>query len=530
MQNLKQIVEDNYLGYNDNLPPQNLLPGQLVTAVNVRATDNGLTKVFGSTVIGTQIANFPFDGLTDFEILSSGNKFLVAVLDGASNASWYEWNGSGNFSAISGSNVMANGQTTYFETALNILYGLNGTDVGKWDGTTFTHNPSGFPAAYFPIWFHNYMFAARTNANPNRLAWSNLGDPTTWDAVNQIVDINPGDGDEITGVGVLNDELFAFKRNTIWSITGFSGSTFTSTTANTQNTNNHIYGYGCVAPNSIVAAGDDIYFLSFLGDTPHIRSLQKTIYATVVEGGIITHDITNTMKSMTLAAVGTCQGIYDGRYIKWAIATNGNALPDTIIELDTYNIGRSHGHEIYPFVKRTGVHPAFFALSTIGGTAKVYFADWFNTSPYAQGYVYKFDPSVYTDLTGVLGNQITMDVITRNFMPHPERKEKFKYLYMKYDTGELTSITVNGNVDNTAMELQDTISLNTSGAVGLDSFRLDNSVLGVLGGGSATGSHRVNLANMVGKMGQFEFTESSNAPVKIYDVEVEYAPKGLRNS
>lgn len=599
----RPIIENTFLGYNDTLPPQNLLPGEFAAAVNVRVADNKIVKAMGTTAIAPQVVNEAANGLAELEIISSGTKFIVASFNGASSASWYSWAGSGSFSLISGSTGMTNNKPTYFETANNILYGFTGSECASWTGSVFAKNPATVPIGLYPAWFHNYLFVAHTTANPNRLYWSKLGDPTVFGGslntvvinnagsnyvagdiltitggggsggtitvtevstgaitglivntggggyatttgaattggsgsgatvnitgINQdFIDINPGDGDAIMGLGVLNDELFVFKKNTIWSITGFSGATFAVTTAAAENTNNRIYGYGCIAPGSIVATGDDIYFMSFVGNVPHIRSLTKTTFATTVEGGIITANITGTMSQISLSAVATAQGIYDGRYIKWSFSTSNAQLPDTTIELDTYNIRKMKTRMIYPFVTRTGIHPQFYITSTISGTAVVYFIDWFNTSPYTQGYVYKFDPTVSTD--NVLGNEIAIDVITRNFMPDPARKQHWKYVYLKYDTGEIATITVNGAVDNNALSLMGNISLNTTGAVGLDSFRLDNSVIGVLGGGNNTASTRVNLANMVGKMARFEFTSSGNTPIGIYDYETYMIPKGLR--
>jgi hypothetical protein len=338
-----------------------------------------------------------------------------------------------------------------------------------------------------------------------------------------FIDINPGDGDEIMGLGILNDELFVFKRSTIWSITGFSGSTFSVSTVNSQNTNNRIKGYGCIASGSIVSTGQDLYFLSFVGDVPHIRSLVKTSFATTIEGGAITSDITGTMSGLSKTSLGTCQGIYDGRYIKWAVATGGTALPDLIIELDTYSIAKSRGRTIYPFVKRGGLHPHFFIVSTISGTAKVYFADWLSTSPYTQGVVYLFDSTIYSDL--LVANQIPFQVITRAYMPDPARKCKYKYLYLRYDTGQISMLSINSIIDQGDAVNQAILDLNTGDGNRLDSFVLDTSTLG---GGNSVALRRIDLSGMIGKTAQFNFFESSNAPLSLYDFETYYIPKPLR--
>lgn len=601
------------MGYNDRLPPQFLAPGEFVRLINVRISDGKLQKVTGTSSVAPQIADKPAVGLAELENLASGNKWIVAALNGASNATWYSWAGSGSFATISGSNVFTNNVPQFFETALSVLYGFDGTNVGSWDGTTFTHNPGSIPKGKYPVWFHNYLFVANTTSFPNRLYWSGLGDPTNFaggittvtigsggsgysvgdvvtvnaqssgsgqggtfvvatvstgsvtgvtlltagsgyavangyattnntslspgagltlnvtvvdtSTLSNFIDINPGDGDAITGLGVLNDQLFVFKKNTIWSISGFSGATFTVTTANSQNTNNRIQGYGCISAESIVSTGDDIYFLSFVGDVPHIRSLVKTQYATTIEGGIITYDISGTMKSLSMSNLSTVQGLYDGRYIKWGLPGGGASLPNFIIELDTYGIVKMKGRTIHPFTQRWGTHPHFMILSTISGNANVYFIDWLSNAFYNQGIVYKFDSSIYTDLNNQ--NQIAVDVITRAYMPDPARKQKWKYLYVKYDTGEISTFDVNGTIDQGNAVNQAEIDLNTGDGNRLDAFVLDASTLGT---GSSVASTRVNLAQMVGKMAQFNYFESSNAPFGIYDWEIYHIPKGLRAS
>lgn len=601
------------MGYNDRLPPQFLAPGEFVSIVNARVSNGRIQKVTGTSSVADQIADEAAVGLAELENLASGDKWIVAALDGASHASWYSWTGSGGFAAISGSDVFVNDVPQFYETAVNTLFGFDGSNVGSWDGTTFHHNPGSIPLGKYPVWFHNYLFVANTTSNPNRIYWSGLGDPTNFaggistfsivsggggysvgdvvsvdsqasgsgqdgefvvatvstgavtglslltegsgyavannytttnqtdgsagagliidvtavdtSTLSNFVDINPGDGDEITGLGVLNDQLFIFKKNTIWSLSGFSGASFTVTTANTQNTNNRIHGYGCIAAGSIVSTGDDIYFLSFVGDTPHIRSLVKTQYATTIEGGVITYDISGTMKGLSMENLNTVQGLYDGRYIKWALPNGGAALPNFIIELDTYGIAKSHGRTIYPFVQRQGINPQFMILSTISGNANVYFIDWLDSSPYQQGIVYKFDSTIYTDLN--VANQISMEIVTRAYMPDPARKQKWKYLYLKYDTGEISTLDVSSIVDLGNAANQAEIDLNTGDGNRLDSFVLDTSTLG---SGASVASTRINLAQMTGKMAQFDYFESSNAPFSMYDWEIYHIPKGLRAS
>jgi hypothetical protein len=515
MQNLRVIEENQFFGYDDTSPPQLVARGVFQKADNCLVSYNKIAKVPGSSALATSIAAYPFNGIAAYEKVSTTVKYIVVSINGTSNAQLYSWSGSGEFSALGTANL-TNSKDVYFETADDILFGFNGVEEVDWDGTTVTKNRAGVPLGLYPAWFHNYLFVANNSSYPSRLYWSNLGDPTTFTVTN-YVDINPGDADKITGLGMLQDELFVFKQNTIWSVTGWSGSSFSSTTIATQNTNARIIGYGCIAPRSIVSTGNDIFFLSMFGNTPHIRSLRKTQYATTLGGGIISEHIKTTMDDITKSAVSKVVGVYDGRYIYWAIPTGGSSANNKIIVLDTVkSIPKSN---IWVFTTMTGKNAEDLALSTIpGGVATVVFTDSSTTS----GLVFKIDSSVSTDN----GADITMDVITRGYMVDPARKNKWKYLYMRYKSGYNSSVTVNAAIDGVSTySSEGTISL-ASLSPALGSFILGQSLLG----GTTLQSARINLAHRIGKMIAFEFTETSNNPIELYDYQIYSFAKGLRAS
>jgi len=438
-------------------------------------------------------------------------------VNGASNASIYSSAG-GNFTKISGANTFTNGARMYFTSANDYIFGFNQNEVMDWNGTTFTKNRGGVPIGSYATWFHNYLFVAGTSANPNRLYFSNLGDPLTFSGAN-YVDINPGDSDSITGLGALQDEMFCFKRNTIWSITGWSGTTFAATTVATENTNVRLFGYGCNAPGSIVSVGNDIYFLSYLSGSPMIRSLKKTQYAATLGGGIISYDIKGTMDSINRNYMGNTVGSFDGRYVYWAITTGSATTNNKVIVLDTWGIRKVKGIYIYPWMSMSSKNIAFMDKSSLSGADIIYYA----TTSATTGLVYKFDSSVYTDE----GNPITMTVIPRSYMLDPSRKSKWKYLYIKYDTGSPSTLNVYSRVDRTvdySLQAQFNLRGTSPGLGPTGTFTLGVSVLG--GGMVLPG--RVNLAQMTGKILDIKFVETSNVACGMYEFSLYGNPKGLR--
>jgi hypothetical protein len=76
-----------------------------------------------------------------------------------------------------------------------------------------------FPQAAYSLTYKNYTFAANTAANPSRVAWCSLKDPTTWPASN-FVDVNPDDGFPIVGLAYDGQSIIIFKTNTAWKLTG----------------------------------------------------------------------------------------------------------------------------------------------------------------------------------------------------------------------------------------------------------------------------------------------------------------------
>lgn len=516
MQNLLKIEDTYLIGMNDKYPAQIIEPGLLALASNVIVDTGRISKRPGTNPVAASLGNFSILGLSAFEPVG-GTKYLTSLRDGSSNAQLYTWSGSGNFSTLGSANITS-GLQMNFAQAANFLYGVNGSDVVQIDSSlTYTHNPSGLPLGKVLKWFHNYLFIANTASFPNRIFWSNLGDPTAgYAAANQFVDINPNDGDEITALAVFNDDLYVFKHNTIWILSGFSGASFSTTAALAQNTNNLIYGYGTPAANSIVVTGKDMYYLSFAGNIPHIRSFSETQYATTLEQGVASFDIETTMSGLQMSQLKMTAGVYDGKYCYWSLPNGGSNTNNLVIVLEpTIKVkGKLMPHRSW--VKWSGFNAAQFAVSDIGGQNAIYFGDATST-----GNVSKMNYATYADN----GIAVSMEVRTRDYQFDLARKSKFKYLYFDYETGSSASLQVNSRLeDSNAFANQQTISLQGN-SPGLGSFILGASQLG----GSSLTVNRTTLAASVAHHLQIQFLESTANPVKIQTLTLLGQLKGYRS-
>lgn len=516
------IIEEQFYGYDDTHPSELLPKGVFTKVENAFCSDRKMTKVFGSSSIAPSIAAKSFNGGAPYERAAIATKLVVVSINGASNAQLYTWGGSGSFAAIGSANLTNNTQM-FFETANDVFYGFNGVEEVDYNGTTVSRNTAGIPLGTYPCWFHNYLFVAKTTAYPNRLYWSNLGDPTTFSGSNYI-DVNPGDSDQIMGLGQLQDELLIFKQNTIWSITGWSGSSFSSSTINTQNMNARIFGYGSIAPGSIVSVGNDVYFLSFYGNVPHFRSLVKTRTANTLGGGIISTDIEITMKRINKGALSGITGAFDGRYVYWAIPVDGSSVNNYMVAFDTMNIAKmkastTAGMTKYPWITMSGKNAQTLFISTITGNQTVMFTD-----SGTKGKVFKFDSSMYTDD----GSNIAMD-IRKTFMRDTSRKHKWKYMWVRYDVGVNSMLNVYAKNDQTATYgLQKAINLlgNSPGLGPTGTFTLNQSVLG----GGTTNHQRITFQQLTGVTLDLQFTESSSSACTFYEYSLWTIPKGLRAS
>lgn len=138
------------------------------------------------------------------------------------------------------------------------IFGLNGVDepvkwngeaseTSKWEATTGTVPKE---AKYLTYWMSRLWCA-----KGSRLYYSGITgstpDPLNWDAEN-FVDLEPNDGQEITGIGVVGTYLIIFKPRKIYNV-------YEPTTAANRIVSTSI---GCIAPRSIVSTPIGLLFLS----------------------------------------------------------------------------------------------------------------------------------------------------------------------------------------------------------------------------------------------------------------------------
>ena len=146
------------------------------------------------------------------------------------------------------------------------------TDVPRsWDQTTAQALAGSPPRFSFSASHKNRLWAAGVYANPSRLYYSSNTDPEDWTTSGGSIDIDPNDGDMLTGVVSHKDELFVFKGPNKGSIHRITGSSPTGSDGFARKP--LVYGLGACWHNAIFRFADDIGFVSQFGS---VHSLSAT--------------------------------------------------------------------------------------------------------------------------------------------------------------------------------------------------------------------------------------------------------------
>lgn len=123
-------------------------------------------------------------------------------------------------------------------------------------------NTTGGPIGSIIEVYKDSLFMAGISGNPSRLYYSRGGDlinnfSSDENGSGGFIDVNKDDGQSITGLKVFKDNVLIFKEDSIYQ--------FSFTSAGLPQINQVNPSVGCIAPRSIVAVENDIFFLSRRG-------------------------------------------------------------------------------------------------------------------------------------------------------------------------------------------------------------------------------------------------------------------------
>ena len=437
-------------GYNDTIAPEHLPRGYLADALNCFIRTEEIVKRTGYTIIGDDVGSAAIQALRGVRF-ANGTRELLMVANGIV----YKWTGSGNWATISGTYTLSATADIDIVIANNNAYFFDGANtVPKYNGTTIT-TVAAIPLGSMAKWFHNQLYVAGISGSPNNIQSSDLGDPENFTTGQSgTLSVNPNDGDYITGLGTLGNELLISKTMRWWSLTGFGTVALTL-----SNLNERITGYGTLAYKSIINTGNDLLYIGFLGDKPHIRSIRRTREATLIDGGIVSEAIENSLNGINKARVNQTAAIYDGRNAWFCVPFGAATTNNRVYMLDTITNG---------WVRHVGINANVFESFSISTTPQLYFGE-----ASANSQVYVFDTS-----TSDNGTAINFSVTTKRYgADTPENKKKWKYFKVSAEEIGNYDVTVDFSEDGFTYGNLGTLNLAGTGAV-FDNIILDTSKLG----------------------------------------------------
>lgn len=202
-------------GQNDSVPGNQIADNEAVSIVNFHVDPNsrGLRQRRGSSKRNaTQLSGNVF--VDPFSLVkSNGNAYLVAV---ASRTVYYSADNGSTWTSLI---TTATYNTPWSGVAFvdDNFYMVNQNDGGRqFTGSAFPTAGS-MPSAKYIQAYQNRLFVGNTAANPYRLFFSGLLQPTTWTVTTDYIDLP----EAITGIGAPFDGgLPVYTLNTTWMLRG----------------------------------------------------------------------------------------------------------------------------------------------------------------------------------------------------------------------------------------------------------------------------------------------------------------------
>jgi len=294
----------------------------VVEAVNMHFDKIGAAKTrLGTTLLGAQITdNTSVKGLYEFRDSGSGtNNRIVAV---CGTVLYYLSSGTWTSKRTS---LTAN--KARFTTFLDFLWMVNGAEATAiWDGAAgnsflTTGNAASAPVGKYIENFKGRVWISGNSTYPDRLYYTSLPSEestpvVTWDtdvATGDWIDMNPSDGENVTGFAKDKNALLVFKNNHIYRVYSISD---TETDAKIN--------VGTYSQESIVQAKNGIYF-------HHPSGIYRYVDGNVQE---ISKPVSDFLDAIPTSYYDDVAGYKDFDHIYWSIGdvtVNGVAYANIVL-------------------------------------------------------------------------------------------------------------------------------------------------------------------------------------------------------
>ncbi len=215
-----------------------------------------------------------------------------------------------------------------------LILSQTGNDVPRWYDNTTAQNLAGSPPNFaFSTAHKNRVWAAGVTDNPSRLYYCALLDEEDWTGAGSgFIDIEPDDGDRITGLISDQNDLFVFKGPHVGSIHRITGSSPTGSDGFSRVT--YVRGIGAVGQNTIFAFRDDVGFMASGGSIHSLRAtaafgdFKESALSFPINDWLQEH-LDHTTLDQCWAAVDENLGI-----VRLTIPIDGANTPNAMIQMD----------------------------------------------------------------------------------------------------------------------------------------------------------------------------------------------------
>lgn len=487
MANLKTAIYSDFSGgLNDTSHESQLKANEASLLRNWDITYKGqLQRRDGLTTSGTFTGTNLY-GLAAY-LRSSGGKDLLAVADDTlkykNGASWDSLD-----------DGFTSGKDFAFATvhANEREYMCNeDNQIHYWDRGSVTLNScltdlgAAIPHGNSLIWHKNHMFTANNatlsgSTYTNRIYWSAMGDPDTWDTTNDFNDL-PGGG-RVMSLADWGDSLVIFKERAIMYLSGWGDADWRLTATNSM-IENIDESVGTLSPKGNTRVGDEIWFID---DEAQIRRLYKTDYD-AFRRDIISSKIQTTIASVNKAQLDKALAWTYNDKVFFAVPTGSSTYNDLVLVFDLIASKRT-GEEAW--TTYTGWSPDFAVTYPTSATQiDLYLADATNEEVFLHSGDDDDGTSIDARWDGRSDDYESPDVYKR-----------YKFGYIT-GTGGVGNVEIYSAVDDLAFsDLGDLSLATTGGTLGpTGTFELGPTGTTAILAGSSTGDKKFYYATGGGR-------------------------------
>lgn len=254
------VIDNFRAGLNKLVSDTKLEPNESPDILNMNLTENGLPIKRGGTVAFREEIGSKVKGLASY-YTDAASRYLIA----ASAGTLYYDNGSAweMITCASGA-TMSPTNNTNFVQARNKLYIHDKSGLKYLDDNVMKAATNGVSAEFGIYWKGRHVVAGNISY-PSRVFISKVDDAgyfiaTGTDASAEWFDVQPSDGDKVTGLSTFYDNLLVFKeQSTHKAAPSNSTGDFVSSVSLINNS------VGCVSHRTIDSVDNDVFFLSRKG-------------------------------------------------------------------------------------------------------------------------------------------------------------------------------------------------------------------------------------------------------------------------